>query len=71
MANDPRSEQLLANYKKEVEKTARTIYLQAIALKRELDSKKINPEDRLTILMHTINILTGTQRPENNGNTNA
>ena len=71
MANDPRTDLLLANYQKEVEKTARTIYLKAIALKRELDSMKINPEDRLTILMHSINILTGTQRPENNGNPNA
>jgi hypothetical protein len=70
MANDPRTDALLANYRNEVEKTARTIYLQAIALKRELDAKKINPEDKLTILMHTINILTGSQRPENNPNQN-
>ena len=32
MITDPKTEALLQNYRKEVEKTARTIYLQAIAL---------------------------------------
>ena len=64
MITDPTTEALLQNYRKEVEKTARTIYLQAIALKKELDSSRINPEDRLTILMHSINILTSEEKIE-------
>jgi hypothetical protein len=64
MITDPKTEALLQNYRKEVEKTARTIYLQAIALKKELDSSRINPEDRLTILMHSINILTSEEKIE-------
>ena len=59
---DPKTEAILQNYRKEVEKLARTVYLQAIALKNELNSTKINPEDRLTILMHSINILTGEEK---------
>lgn len=64
MITDPKTEALLQNYRKEVEKTARTIYLQAIAIKKELDSSRINPEDRLTILMHSINILTSEEKIE-------
>ena len=64
MITDPKTEALLQNYRKGVEKTARTIYLQAIALKKELDSSRINPEDRLTILMHSINILTSEEKIE-------
>ena len=66
MITDPKTEALLQNYRKEVEKLARTIYLQAIALKNELNSAKINPEDRLTIMMHSINLITSEERkPEN------
>ena len=61
---DPKTEALLQNYRKEVEKTARTIYLQAIALKKELNSSMINTEDRLTILMHSISILTTEGKTE-------
>jgi hypothetical protein len=64
MITDPKTEALLQNYRKEVEKTARTIYLQTIALKRELNSSKINPEDRLAILMHSIGILTTEEKIE-------
>lgn len=66
MSTDPRTEAILQNYRKEVEKLARNIYLQAIALKNELNSAKINPEDRLTIMMHSINLITSEERkPEN------
>jgi hypothetical protein len=64
MITDPKTEALLQNYRKEVEKLARTIYLQAIALKNELDTAKINPEDRLTILMHSISLLTTEKKAE-------
>lgn len=64
MITDPKTEALLQNYRKEVEKVARTVYLQAIAFKNELNSAKINPEDRLTILMHTINLLTTEEKTE-------
>jgi hypothetical protein len=64
MITDPKTEALLQNYRKEVEKLARTIYLQAIALKKELNSAKINPEDRLTILMHSISLLTTEEKTE-------
>jgi hypothetical protein len=64
MITDPKTEALLQNYRKEVEKIARTVYLQAIALKNELNSAKINPEDRLTILMHSISLLTTEEKKE-------
>ena len=64
MITDPKTEALLQNYRKEVEKTARTIYLEAIALKKGLNSSNINPEDRLTILMHSISILTTEEKTE-------
>jgi hypothetical protein len=64
MITDPKTEALLQNYRKEVEKVARTVYLQAIALKNELNLAKINPEDRLTILMHSINLLTAEEKAE-------
>ena len=59
-----KTEALLQNYRKEVEKVARTVYLQAIALKNELNAAKINPEDRLTILMHSISLLTTEEKVE-------
>ncbi len=62
MTPDPRTEQILQNYRKEVEKFARNAYLQTIALKREIDQVKINPEDKMTILIHCINLLTGKEK---------
>lgn len=59
---DPKTDALLQNYRREVEKLARNIYLQAIALKNELNNSKINPEDKMTILMHSINLLTGEEK---------
>jgi len=55
---DPKTEALLTNYKKEVEKLARGIYLQAVAIKREIDLSKINPEDKSAILVNCINLLS-------------
>jgi|GEM_PF-2595868 hypothetical protein len=66
MSTDPRTEAILQNYRKEVEKHARSIYLKAIALKNELNSVKINPEDRLTIMMHSINLITSEDRKTEN-----
>jgi hypothetical protein len=54
---DQKSQQLLLEYEKEVKKTARTIYLQAEAIKKELSLSVINPEDKNTIIMHVIGIL--------------
>jgi hypothetical protein len=53
-----RNEDPLKAYRQEVEKLARNVYLQGIAIRNEINSSKINPEDRLSILMHTINLLT-------------
>ena len=49
---DPRTEAILQNYRKEVEKLARNVYLQAIALKNELNSAKINPARRVAEVGH-------------------
>lgn len=54
---DPRTEELLSVYRKEVEKLARGIYLQTIAVKKELDNSAINPEDKHRILLHCIGLL--------------
>jgi hypothetical protein len=53
-----RNEDPLKIYRQEVEKLARNVYLQGIAIRNEINLSKINPEDRLSILMHTINLLT-------------
>ena len=53
-----RNEDPLKVYKQQVEKLARNAYLQAIAIRNEVNSSKINPEDRMAILLHTINLLT-------------
>jgi hypothetical protein len=53
-----RNEDPLKAYRQEVEKLARNVYLQGIAIRNEINLSKINPEDRLSILMHTINLLT-------------
>jgi hypothetical protein len=63
MTPDPRTEQLLQTYRKDVEKFARNAYLQTLALKKDLEVSKINPEDKLTILLHCVNLLTGKERP--------
>lgn len=54
---DPRTEELLSTYRKEVEKIARGIYLQTLSVKRELESSAINPEDKQKILIHCIGLL--------------
>mgnify|MGYP006290174143 CR=1 FL=1 len=54
---DPRTEELLQEYRKMVEKTAKTLYLQTLAVKRELESSKINPEDKHEILLHCVGLL--------------
>jgi hypothetical protein len=63
MNTDPKTEAILHNYRQSVEKLARGVYLKAISIKNELDEAKINPEDRLTVLMHVVNLLTGEKRP--------
>lgn len=63
MNTDPRTDAILQNYRQGVEKLARGVYLKAISIKNELDEARINPEDRLSILMHTVNLLTGEKRP--------
>lgn len=61
---DPRSESLLQGYKKEVEKLARAMYIQTIAIRKEIDSSRINPEDKANILINTIGLLTRPAVPE-------
>jgi hypothetical protein len=57
-----RNEDPLKSYKQEVEKLARNVYLQAIAIRNEIVSAKINPEDRNSILIHVINLLTSSNK---------
>ena len=57
-----RNEDPLKSYKQEVEKLARNVYLQAIAIRNEIGSSKINPEDRNSILIHVINLLTSSNK---------
>jgi hypothetical protein len=59
---DIRNEDPLKAYRQEVEKLARNVYLQAIAIKNEISSSKINPEDRSSILLHVISLLTSTNK---------
>lgn len=59
---DIRNEDPLKFYKQEVEKLARNVYLQAIAIKNELGSSKINPEDKASIMIHVINLLTSSNK---------
>lgn len=56
---DSRTEELLKDYRKSVEKLARTAYLQTLALKREVETTPINVEDRQSIILHCIGLLTG------------
>ena len=57
-----RNEDPLKSYKQEVEKLARNVYLKAIAIRNEIGSAKINPEDRNSILIHVINLLTSSNK---------
>ena len=57
-----RNEDPLKSYKQEVEKLARNVYLQAIEIRNEIGSAKINPEDRNSILIHVINLLTSSNK---------
>jgi hypothetical protein len=59
---DPRNEDPLKIYRQEVEKLARNVYLQAISIRNEIGSSKINPEDRSSILIHVINLLTSPNK---------
>lgn len=61
---DPRTEAILKDYRKQVEKIARSSYLQTLALKREIELSKINPEDQMQIVLHCINLLTGRETPK-------
>jgi hypothetical protein len=54
---DPRTQELLVTYRKEVEKVARGLYLQTLAIKKELESSQINPEDKHKVLLHCIGLL--------------
>ena len=54
---DHRTEELLQDYRKIVEKTAKSLYLQTIALRRELENTRINPEDKHEILLHCVGLL--------------
>jgi hypothetical protein len=54
---DHRTEELLQDYRKMVEKTAKSLYLQTIALRRELENTRINPEDKHEILLHCVGLL--------------
>ena len=54
---DQKSEQLLLVYRKQVEQTARKVYLEAKAIAREINESKLNPEDRDRIRLHIISIL--------------
>lgn len=56
---DIRTEELLREYHKGVEKVARGAYLQALALKHEIANNGLNIEDQQTILLHCIGLLTG------------
>ena len=56
---DLRTEELLKDYRRGVEKIARGAYLQAIALKHEIENNGLNTEDQQAILLHCIGLLTG------------
>lgn len=57
---DPRTQELLVTYRKEVEKLARGLYLQTLAIKKDLDKSAINPEDKQRILLHCVGLLVNT-----------
>lgn len=55
---DLRTEELLKDYRRGVEKIARGVYLQTLALKREIENNGLNVEDQQAILLHCIGLLT-------------
>lgn len=61
---DARTEELLSVYRKEVEKLARGLYLQTIAIKRELDTSGVNEEDKQKILIHCVDLLVSKNNNE-------
>ena len=58
---DHRTEELLKDYRRGVEKVARGAYLQAIGLKREIQNNGLNIEDQQAILIHCIGLLAGRE----------
>ena len=54
---DHRTEELLQDYRKMVEKAAKSLYLQTIALRRELENTRINPDDKHELLLHCVGLL--------------
>ena len=58
---DHRTQELLKVYRGEVEKLARGIYLQTLAVKRELDNSAVNEEDKQRILIHCIGLLVNNE----------
>jgi hypothetical protein len=58
---DLKTQELLKVYRGEVEKLARGIYLQTLAVKKELDNSAVNPEDKHRILLHCIGILVNNE----------
>jgi hypothetical protein len=61
---DPRSETILKEYNKGVEKMARGIYLQLMAIRKDIDNSRINPDDKYAILLNAIHILTKPSLPD-------
>lgn len=61
---DPRSESILREYNKGVEKLARGIYLQLMAIRKDVDNSRINPDDKYAILLNSIHILTKPSIPD-------
>lgn len=62
---DAKTSELLVTYRKEVEKLARGVYLQVMAAKKELDSSKVNPEDKQRIILHCISLLAKQESSDN------
>lgn len=58
---DTKTQELLKVYRGEVEKLARGIYLQTLAVKKELANSVVNPEDKHRILLHCIGILANNE----------
>lgn len=61
---DKRTEELLSTYRKEVTQLARKSYLQVRGAIRELNESKINPEDRDTIKLHMISMISASHNLE-------
>jgi hypothetical protein len=65
LSMDAKTSELLVTYRKEVEKLARGVYLQVMAAKKELDSSKINLEDKQRIILHCISLLAKQESSDN------